>query len=254
VSDDEQQDSDLPQRPRARGDCAGGARPCPYVSCRHHLYLDVPRGGSGFRLTHPDLEPWELEETCSLDVADRGGGTLEDVAAVMSVTRERIRQIEELALRRLRPIANRALSDDLPAPRRAAPVVAPVRRLPVLAPPRPRPALIEAPRAEPVAPPVAPVEVEGAREAPPAPVAEPEPVSAPLLPAPPAAVEPPARPVVRRQVFGTIDAIPPAPPEPPPTGLTPAEIQAARIARMRPLRPPTRKPAGDDAWPLRERA
>src|SRR4029077_6719314 len=28
------------ERPRPRGDCVGGERPCPFVSCAHHLYLD----------------------------------------------------------------------------------------------------------------------------------------------------------------------------------------------------------------------
>ena len=34
-------------RPQTRSDCQGGPRPCPFVSCRHHLYLDVnPETGS----------------------------------------------------------------------------------------------------------------------------------------------------------------------------------------------------------------
>jgi hypothetical protein len=66
------------------------------VSCRHHLYLDVNRKG-GVKLNFPDLEPWDMVESCSLDVADRGGETLETVGALMNVTRERIRQLEEKA-------------------------------------------------------------------------------------------------------------------------------------------------------------
>src|SRR5690242_9520574 len=31
----------LPERPRTRGECAEGARPCPFLTCVHHLYLDV---------------------------------------------------------------------------------------------------------------------------------------------------------------------------------------------------------------------
>src|SRR5262245_43072037 len=27
-------------KPRTRADCVGGERPCPFVSCKHHLYLD----------------------------------------------------------------------------------------------------------------------------------------------------------------------------------------------------------------------
>jgi DNA-directed RNA polymerase sigma subunit (sigma70/sigma32) len=35
-----------------------------------------------------------MAETCSLDVADRGGITLEEVGAILNLTRERIRQVE----------------------------------------------------------------------------------------------------------------------------------------------------------------
>ena len=84
------------QRPRTRGDCDAVARPCPYVACRHHLYLDVT-GAGGITLNFPDLEPEELVESCSLDVADLGDQRPEDVGAYMNVTRERIRQIQERA-------------------------------------------------------------------------------------------------------------------------------------------------------------
>jgi hypothetical protein len=81
-------------RPETRAACANGERPCPFVSCKHHLYLDVsPRSGA-IKINFPDLEPWELAETCTLDVADRGGAALEEVGAIMNLTRERIRQVE----------------------------------------------------------------------------------------------------------------------------------------------------------------
>jgi hypothetical protein len=82
--------------PATRGEClAGGsneARPCQFIQCRHHLGA----GAIG------------NSETCSLDVADAGEHTLEEVAALLAyeepnkwsrtgsaaVTRERIRQIE----------------------------------------------------------------------------------------------------------------------------------------------------------------
>lgn len=89
------------ERPRSRGECQDAARPCPWVSCRHHLYLDVDEGGA-LKVNFPHLEPWELKETCSLDVADRGGETLELVGELINVTRERTRQVEVAALRRAR--------------------------------------------------------------------------------------------------------------------------------------------------------
>lgn len=86
------------QRPRTRAECVGGPRPCPFVSCEFHLYADVsPRTGS-IKLNFPDLEVDELAETCVLDVADRGGATLEEVGRLMNLTREAVRLVEVRAL------------------------------------------------------------------------------------------------------------------------------------------------------------
>lgn len=95
-------DDELPRRlPATRADCVDGPRPCPYVSCRHHLYLDVTQF-DGVKLTFPDLEPDEIPYTCSLDVAEAGGATLEQAGALLNVTRERIRQLEVRAFKTLR--------------------------------------------------------------------------------------------------------------------------------------------------------
>jgi hypothetical protein len=93
------------QRPGKRVGCLegpGAMRPCPWVSCKHHLYLDVNDRTGSIKHNFPDTEVWELPETCALDVADRGGTTLEDVGVHINVTRERVRQIEGKALRKLR--------------------------------------------------------------------------------------------------------------------------------------------------------
>ena len=84
-------------RPRTRGECPE-ARPCPFVSCRHHLYLDVKPTGS-LRILDAELE--DLADTCSLDAADRGPLSLDAVAARLGITKERARQIEAQALRSL---------------------------------------------------------------------------------------------------------------------------------------------------------
>jgi hypothetical protein len=86
------------QRPRTRAECRNGPRPCPWVGCRHHLYLEVNPETGTIKLVHPDKDPTELENTCSLDVAEHGGLTLERVGEVLNLTRERMRQIEARAL------------------------------------------------------------------------------------------------------------------------------------------------------------
>ena len=83
-----------PLRPKTRAECVGGPRPCPFVSCKYHLYLDVQARTGAIKLNFPDLEVEEMRESCSLDVADRGGATLEEVGAIMNLTRERVRQLE----------------------------------------------------------------------------------------------------------------------------------------------------------------
>jgi hypothetical protein len=96
-------------RPKTRAECVDGPRPCLFVSCKHNLYLDVnPKTGS-IKLNFPDKEIWELPETCALDVAERGGITLEEVGAIMNLTRERVRQLEMKGLNRLRT----TVDDDL---------------------------------------------------------------------------------------------------------------------------------------------
>lgn len=89
-------------RPRTRGDCVDGPRPCPFVSCRHNVYLDVSVE-TGLIKVNVDREPWDLEHSCSLDLADqRGGMTLEEISEVLGITRERVRQLEAMGLRHLR--------------------------------------------------------------------------------------------------------------------------------------------------------
>lgn len=92
------------QRPKTRGDCVGAARPCPYVACKWHLFLDVsPRTGS-IKLNYPDLEPDQLARSCALDVADEGGTTLERVGEIANITRERVRQVENKAVAHLKAL------------------------------------------------------------------------------------------------------------------------------------------------------
>lgn len=96
--------NDAEQRPRTRGECVGGPRPCPWVSCRHHLALEIT--ADGVRLMLPeDPDDWHGLETCSLDVADRGGFGQTDLAALLDGTEytyRRVRLAEDRGLARMR--------------------------------------------------------------------------------------------------------------------------------------------------------
>lgn len=105
------------QRPATWADCHRlrlGTRqnPCGVVSCEHNLLADgytptrAKANGSRklqsrFVIVH-DLDGPPPLATCALRCANRGGMTLEAVGDVYGVTRERIRQIEASALRKLR--------------------------------------------------------------------------------------------------------------------------------------------------------
>ena len=90
-------------RPRTRGDCASVARPCPYVGCKYHLYIDVNPSSGSIKVNRPDQEAWEIEHSCALDVAQSGGVTLKEVGEILSLSRERIRQIEDRGLLKIKP-------------------------------------------------------------------------------------------------------------------------------------------------------
>ncbi len=90
------------RRPKDRSECITGPRPCPFVACKHHLYLDVNPDTGSIKLNFPDVPVWEMKETCALDIADRGGVTLEEVGEILNLTRERIRQVEVMGLEKLR--------------------------------------------------------------------------------------------------------------------------------------------------------
>lgn len=100
VTDDERTVIDL-LRPRFRGECKDGPRPCPWYSCQFHLGADVTEDGRLILHTDPDRLT-EFTATCALDVADKGEHTLDTVATLIGWSRERARQIEEGAVRKLK--------------------------------------------------------------------------------------------------------------------------------------------------------
>lgn len=95
------------ERPVIRAECEDGIRPCPFVGCRHNLYIEAKHTGS-IRQNF-DCEPWDVppDKSCSLDLCN-DKKTMEEVGAILNITRERVRQIEEKTLAKL---ARKLLND-----------------------------------------------------------------------------------------------------------------------------------------------
>ena len=78
------------------------SRPCVFVSCKYSSFLDVAETGSLiFNFPHREPTDMPVDGSCALDLAERGGMTLEEVGAAQALTRERVRQVEVKALHKL---------------------------------------------------------------------------------------------------------------------------------------------------------
>lgn len=103
-----------PERPKTRGECVDGPRPCPWASCKYHLALDVKDNGL-VRITFPGKEIDELKETCALDVADRVKPrelSLEQVGELVNVTSERVHVMVRAFEERVRAMLGDGDGDD----------------------------------------------------------------------------------------------------------------------------------------------
>lgn len=101
-------------RPQKRSDCEHVPRPCPFVSCRYNLFLDVCPNGS-LRLPYGEDPDSVLsrENSCALDLAAEGERTLHDVGKHQALTRERVRQIESSAVAKVkRTLHSPGVDDD----------------------------------------------------------------------------------------------------------------------------------------------
>ena len=81
-----------------RGACRTLPGPCPHSVCRFNLTAEH-RDNRGAKPTETRLPV--VREACTLEAAELGGMTLEDVAARLALSRERVRQIESGALAKL---------------------------------------------------------------------------------------------------------------------------------------------------------
>lgn len=91
------------QRPKTRADCINGPRPCPWVGCRYHLFLEIRQGGQGngkLYFRWPGKELNECEHTCALDLAEEPLTSYE-IAQILGVSHQAILYAERQALQRL---------------------------------------------------------------------------------------------------------------------------------------------------------
>jgi hypothetical protein len=96
------------------GACRRLPGPCPYAICRFNLTAEM-RDTRGAKPAHASAPI--LREACVLEAAEHGGMTLEEIASRFALTRERVRQIELSALRKLgRQLQRDAWTSDDPVP------------------------------------------------------------------------------------------------------------------------------------------
>jgi hypothetical protein len=89
-------------KPKTRAECKDMERPCPFIGCKYHLYLDINKNNGSIKFNFPDLEFDELDQTCALDIIEKGETTLEDIGKHMNLTRERVRQIQDNVIEKLK--------------------------------------------------------------------------------------------------------------------------------------------------------
>lgn len=86
--------------PVLRGDCPT-YRPCRYYTCRHHLLSNYKSNDFSTFGLDGDYVPEPGRETCSLDVADDGSHTLDEIAVKIGMSVSQTRTILQTALEKL---------------------------------------------------------------------------------------------------------------------------------------------------------
>lgn len=100
IPEEELEENQL-KKPITRKDCENIPRPCPFVTCRYNLFADDMESGK-FKKNFKNKEPDELIVSCALDVADEGEHDLHEISLIVNLSKERIRQITEQALTKIK--------------------------------------------------------------------------------------------------------------------------------------------------------
>lgn len=91
--------------PKTRGECLNGPRPCPHLACKYNLSLDLVKNPANVDSDYVRIVinkvSWDTGLNCVLDIADGGRMSLEDIGFLWGITRERVRQIEDRAIRKI---------------------------------------------------------------------------------------------------------------------------------------------------------
>lgn len=87
-------------RPITRGECLSlFYRPCPFISCQHHLLWALKGSERKRIMASSDDEVAEaifnFKETCVLDVADEDGLTYEEIGEILMCSKARAQAIVE---------------------------------------------------------------------------------------------------------------------------------------------------------------
>lgn len=84
-------------QPIKDGACTNTVRPCPFWSCDMHLGKDVTDSGS-LKINYPNREPWQLWDSCALDLARQGRQTFDRIGEAMNLSNQRVEQMVSDAL------------------------------------------------------------------------------------------------------------------------------------------------------------
>jgi len=102
------------KKPTTRAECVDVPRPCPFVSCRYHLFFDVAKCRHGDRLIvrrggrallrwlNGCTMPPVAIESCALDVAEDGEHTEQQVASILGIKQQSVHETIQKACKKIK--------------------------------------------------------------------------------------------------------------------------------------------------------